>query len=187
MSRKYRGQQTLTPEAVIRKRRLRIRNRGEILSFVWRLCFMAVFIYVLLWRMFGVTLVKTDDMKPRVSGGDLLFYYRLNQEYHLDDVLVFDAAGEERIGRLIAVGGDLVEVSMDGVLSINDNTIIEDDIFYATMPYQGGINFPVKLAQDEVFVLCDFREGGKDSRYFGPVRLSQIKGSAIFVIRRGDL
>ena len=80
-----------------------------------------------------------------------------------------------------------MDVSMDGVLSINDNTIIEDDIFYATMPYQGGINFPVKLAQDEVFVLCDFREGGKDSRYFGPVRLSQIKGSAIFVIRRGDL
>lgn len=187
MSSKKNSQQALTPEAVIRKRRLRIRNRGDLLSFVWRLCFMAVFIYVLFWRMFGITLVKTDDMKPRISGGDLLFYYRLNREYHVDDVLVFDAEGEERIGRLIAVGGDRVDVSMDGVLSINDNTIIEDDIFYATMPYQGGINFPVKLSQDQVFVLCDFREGGKDSRYFGPVRLDQIKGSAIFVIRRGDL
>ena len=187
MSRKKSSQEALTPEAVIRKRRLRIRNRGELQSFIWHLCFMVIFIYVLFWKLFGITLVRTDDMKPRISGGDLLFYYRLNQEYHVDDVLVFEAAGEERIGRLIAVGGDTVDISMEGVLSINENTIIEDDIFYATMPYQGGIEFPVRLAPDEVFVLCDFREGGKDSRYFGPVRLDQIKGSSIFVIRRGDL
>ena len=55
------------------------------------------------------------------------------------------------------------------------------------MPYQGGIDFPVKLAEDEVFVLCDFREGAMDSRYYGPVSMNQIKGSAIFVIRRGSL
>ena len=187
MSRKNTGQQILTPEDVIRKRRIRIRDREEILSFFWRLCFMAVFIYVLFWKLFGITLVKTDDMKPRISGGDLLFYYRLTEEYHPDDILVFDVDGEEEISRLIAVGGDTVDLSMDGVLSINDNTIIESDIFYATMPYQGGINFPVKLAEDEVFVLCDFREGAMDSRYYGPVRLDQVKGSAIFVIRRGAL
>ena len=181
------GSHRPTPEEVILQRRLRIRNRGELLSFLWRLCFMAVFIYVLFWRLFGIKLVETDDMKPRISGGDLLFYYRLAEEYHLDDILVFDMNGKEEVSRLIAVGGDTVDLSRDGVLSINDNTIIESDIFYVTMPYQGGIDFPVKLAQDEVFVLCDYREGAMDSRYYGPVKLSQIKGSAIFVIRRGSL
>lgn len=187
MSREKNKRQAQTPEEAILRHRRKIRSRGDVMSFLWRLCFMAVFVYILLWKIFGITLIKTDDMKPRISGGDLLFYYRMNREYHLDDVLVFNVKGEEQIARLVAVGGDTVDISMDGVLSINENTIIEDDIFYATMPYQGGIEFPVTLAPDEVFVLCDYREGAMDSRFFGPVKIDKIKGSAIFVIRRGDL
>ena len=40
---------------------------------------------------------------------------------------------------------------------------------------------------DEVFVLCDYREGAKDSRYFGPVSKSEIKGKVITIVRRSNL
>lgn len=52
---------------------------------------------------------------------------------------------------------------------------------------RAGIVYPVTLAEDEVFVLCDYREGAKDSRYFGPVSKSEIKGKVITIVRRSNL
>ena len=43
------------------------------------------------------------------------------------------------------------------------------------------------LAEDEFFVLCDYREGARDSRYFGPVSEDEIKGKVITVVRRSGL
>ena len=43
------------------------------------------------------------------------------------------------------------------------------------------------LAENEFFVLCDYREGAKDSRYFGPVSAGEIKGKVITVLRRSGL
>ena len=37
------------------------------------------------------------------------------------------------------------------------------------------------------FVLCDYREGARDSRWFGPVRQSEVKGKVITVVRRSGL
>ena len=41
--------------------------------------------------------------------------------------------------------------------------------------------------KDEFFVLCDYREGARDSRYFGPVSEGEIKGKVITVVRRSGL
>ena len=63
----------------------------------------------------------------------------------------------------------------------------ENDIYYSTPRYESGITYPVTLAENEVFVLCDYREGAKDSRYFGPVSKSEIKGKVITIVRRSNL
>ena len=49
------------------------------------------------------------------------------------------------------------------------------------------MTYPVTLADGEYFVLCDYREGAKDSRYYGPVRRSELKGKVITVLRRSNL
>ena len=39
----------------------------------------------------------------------------------------------------------------------------------------------------EVFVLADFRNGGADSRFFGPVKEQEILGTVITLVRRNHL
>ena len=91
------------------------------------------------------------------------------------------------MGRVAAHGGDTVEITEDAQLSVNGSTVIENDIYYSTPRYESGIAYPVTLAENEVFVLCDYREGAKDSRYFGPVSKSEIKGKVITIVRRSNL
>ena len=51
--------------------------KGEIHLFLIRLAFLLVFLWVLFGLLFGITTMKNNDMSPRISAGDLLFYYRL--------------------------------------------------------------------------------------------------------------
>lgn len=126
-------------------------------------------------------------MSPRLSGGDLMLYYRLQNKWYTDDVVVFEKDGTRYTGRIVATGGDTVDIPDEGGLTINDSTVLEPDIFYVTKKYEAGIDFPVTLEKDEFFILCDYREGAKDSRFFGPVKASELKGKVITVMRRTDI
>jgi len=176
-----------SPEYVIARRRKTLRDREEISTFLTRLFMMALFLYVVFGRIYGLGLVENDDMKPRMSGGDLMLYYRLANSWYIDDIAVFEKDGETYTGRIVAAGGDSVDISDEGGLIINGNNIVEDDIFYVTKKYDTGIDLPVTLGENEFFVLCDYREGAKDSRFFGPVKASEIKGKVITILRRTNL
>lgn len=70
---------------------------------------------------------------------------------------------------------------------VNGGIVMDSDIFYFTPKYDENVTYPVQLAENEYFVLCDYREGARDSRYFGPVSADEIKGKVITVIRRSNL
>ena len=44
--------------------------------------------------------------------------------------MVLQKAGEKYVGRVIAVGGDTVEITEDEKVKINGSKIVENDIFY---------------------------------------------------------
>ena len=67
--------------------------KGEIHLFLIRLAFLLVFLWVLFGMLFGITTMKNNDMSPRISAGDLLFYYRLEKPKS-GDVVVIQKAGE---------------------------------------------------------------------------------------------
>ena len=118
--------------------------------------------------------MRGNDMFPRISAGDLLLYYRLEKNFNSGDVLVFRKQGKISTGRVVAHGGDSVEITGDGELKVNGYD-------------KKKVNYPLSLKKDEVFLLCDYREGGRDSRYFGAVSKKEIKGKVITILRRSDL
>ena len=176
-----------TPADIIKAKRRRCADAEDIASFFTKFIAIVVLLALLFGFAFGVTPMENDDMSPRISAGDLLLYYRLADDLVTGDVLVFEKDGEQYVGRIVANPGDTVEVTDQATLVVNGSTVLENDIYYTTPKYDNGPAYPVTLAQDEYFILCDYREGARDSRYFGPVSLAEIKGKVITVVRRSGL
>lgn len=176
-----------TPLEVIRARRRHCADAADIQAFLVKLAALVVLLAVLFGAAFGITPMHNDDMAPRISAGDLLLYYRLAGDWANNDVMVFTKDGTQYVGRIVARGGDTVEVTDEATLVVNGSTVLESSIYYTTPKYDDGPAYPVTLAADEFFVLCDYREGARDSRWFGPVRQSEVKGKVITVVRRSGL
>lgn len=144
--------------------------------------------FLVLWALFffviGIEMVPNGDMEPRLSAGDIIVYSRINKTANIQDVVVIDKNDTRYIGRVVAKGGDTVEITEEENLVVNGNMVVEGNIFYSTPMYEGFVDYPVTLKDDEYFVLSDFREGGEDSRYYGPVKRSEIKGTVIASLRR---
>lgn len=160
---------------------------GEIRSFAIRFLLLIALGILIFGRIFGIRPMTNDDMAPRISAGDLVLFFRLGDNFHNNEVIVFEKEGTKYISRVVARGGDSVEITGDAALKVNGSIVIESNIYYTTPPYESEVTYPLELKDDEYFVLCDRREGGKDSRYFGPVRENEIKGKVITVLRRSNL
>ena len=175
------------PNIVIKKKFEFIRDRRYIFNVLVKTGLFILCMYLIFSYVFGVTVMQNSDMMPRISVGDLMLYYRLEKEYHSPDIVIFDIDGEEYVGRVIAIPGESIEITDSHIIKLNGNSIIEDDIFYTTYKYEDYVEYPLELDEDEYFIMCDSREGAKDSRYFGVVKESQIKGCVITVLRRNNL
>ena len=178
---------SITPEQVILSRLHRLASLEDIKSFFSKLIMMVLLLWILFGVLFGITPMQNNDMSPRISAGDLLLYYRLEQKLRTDDVVVFEKDGRKYVGRIVAKGGERVEVTEDSYLKVNGSTVIESDIFYSTPRYGDELEYPIDLEEDQYFILCDYREGAKDSRYLGPINKNEIRGKVITILRRNNL
>ena len=156
-------------------------------NFLVRLFLLITVIGILFGVVFGLTPMANADMQPAVCAGDLMLYYRLDKNLKSDDVVVFQKEGIQYTGRIVAVPGDVVEITDESELMVNKNTVMEDNIFYTTPAYDSEVEYPLALKEDQYFILCDNREGAKDSRSFGVVDTSEIKGKVITIVRRSGI
>lgn len=172
---------------IFKKHTTPVRKLRYARAFVMELFCVVLIVYVFFNFIFGIFVAPNDDMYPVAASGDLMMYYRLDRDVLSKDIIVFNYDGVMRTARVVGRGGDTVDITDDGSVIVNGNTIIETNIHTATYRYEGYIDYPVKLGEDECFVLCEARNGTEDSRYFGPVHKSMIKGTTILILRRNSL
>lgn len=146
-----------------------------------------VFLGIVFGVVFGITPMRNQDMMPKISAGDLMVYERLGNSWISGDVVVWKKEGKTYTGRIVAVPGDQVKITEEESLEINGSVVAESNIFYKTPAYEGAVAYPLTLLSGEYFVLGDFREGAKDSRYFGPIERKEIKGKVLVVLRRKEI
>lgn len=179
-----RGQQPTRPAPVDGAEETEQPLGAQLILLVLKIVLVLGFVAVVFLFLFGISQASDESMSPAVREGDLVVYYRLQKDYSAGDVVVVNDNGTEEVRRVVAVAGDTVDFTKDGLV-INGYHQTEDRIYSETEPFTQGITYPVTVPEGQVFVMGDNRPESKDSRIYGTVDIETgTEGEAMTVIRR---
>ena len=157
---------------------------SELILLLMKIGMIVVFFIVMFTLFFGIMQQPDRSMEPAVKEGDLIIYYRLQKEFESRDTVILEnPEGEKQCRRIAAGGGDTLNITEDG-LEINGYHQQEEGIYTETLPYTGAVVYPVSLEAGNYFVLADNRDNTEDSRVYGQVDDSAIRGGVLAIIRR---
>jgi signal peptidase I len=132
--------------------------------------------------VFNTTYVLGNSMYPTLHEKDRLFAMKVSLYFHgpaRGDIVVLeapDSPGKDYIKRVIGISGDVVLIE-NGEVYVNGELLEESYLTgeHYTHIYDDSIWV---VPEGEVFVLGDNRAEGasKDSRYFGTIPVSKLKG-----------
>lgn len=133
--------------------------------------------------LLGISTVQGNSMYPTLHSGDKVLYYRRNTIYREGDIVALRSGdGEELVKRIVAVAGDTVNIQ-NGKLYVNGTEEKLSQIQGETLAMKdSSVKYPLKIEENQVFVLGDNREISSDSRTFGPVSVKDIEGKIAWYI-----
>ena len=132
-----------------------------------------------------ITVVEGGSMEDTLNGGDKLVVSDLLYTPERGDIVIIQSPlvndGNAIVKRIIALGGDTVEIRTGGVY-VNGTLLHETDGSegYTIAPSLYRYMSPIKVPEGEVFVLGDNRAVSLDSRSFGTVEENAIIGRVLF-------
>ena len=160
----------------------------EIAKFVMRVAVVVACAFLIVTFVGQRTQVNGSSMETTLSDKDNLVVDKLSYKFSSPkrfEIVVFPHVGNDNkevyyIKRVIGLPGETVQIS-NGTIYINDVPLEEN---YGCEVMRDGkmASSPIKLADDEYFVLGDNRNHSSDSREFGAVNKDIIVGRAIFRI-----
>lgn len=139
--------------------------------------------YVILTFVLGVYVVHDNDMFPTVRDGDLVITFKL-QDMLYGDVIIYRYGGTTRLGRIVALPGDVIEIDEEGLYMINGSVPYETVYYETKRPENSPVEYPYMVREGELFVLNDMRENMNDSREYGAIRKKDAKGGLVLQLRR---
>lgn len=132
--------------------------------------------------LLSVLRIYGDNMDPTLSSGNIVVALKTSR-CSQGDVVALYYNNKILIRRVIALSGDLVEVSGSGEVLI-DGTLLEEP--YVAEPDLGqcNIQMPYEVPQDQLFVMGDQRQTAVDSRVtaIGSIPQEQVIGKVVLRI-----
>ena len=166
-----------TVTTVTKKKKL-----GPLEKLLIKIAVLVIIVVIVLTWILGLHRMTGNNMFPFVKDGDLCIVYKLDDYTTGDVVLYRNNEGKMKLGRIVAVGGQSVDFPKDGGYTV-DGYQPSEEITYQTFGAD-GVKYPIDVGDDEVFIMNDFRSDTDDSRQFGSIKKSDIKGKLLFLIRR---
>jgi len=136
----------------------------------------AIVLALTLW--FPVFQVQRSSMAPALRDGDVVVFVTPGGVKR-GDVVAFYQGNQVLIKRVIALGGDWLDIESDGMVLLNGEPIVEP---YVSEPSAGGhrAGQPLQTPDRQFFVMGDHRRTSLDSRNeeIGFVHQNRIIGKA---------
>lgn len=161
------------------------RERGR-RRFCLDLLITAAAVFVLFRVIAGIAVVQGDSMKPNLTNGSVILFYRLENSYKRNDIVILKVDGRKNflVKRVAAVAGDRVDIDdKTGTLLVNGADRQKETMNGKTYTRDGGVTFPLTVPSGCIFVLGDNREAALDSRSFGAVTVDSLVGKVFFEAR----
>lgn len=149
--------------------------------------------------VFKVASVRGPSMNDTLIEGQKIITTAMFYTPQRGDVVIIDSDkfSEPIIKRVIAVGGDTVDIDFENwttTVTTKDGEIItykdeeyvkrEYDAFgnLKDMSYANPSKYPLHVGDDEIFVMGDNRNHSTDSREKGTFKVNEVIGKAAFTI-----
>ena len=167
---------------VKKKKKRKKKSAGRLAAdFFIKIGVTALVLFILLRFILAIYVNHSHASYPMIKDGDFCLVYRLATLTEGDEVAYY-ADGEIKFGRIVAAGGDSVEIKGE-VLMVNGYNITTD-VVYPTTTEGSTIEYPYKVPADSYFILNDFRAEVTDSRVLGAIPKKDVRGKVIFIMRR---
>lgn len=153
------------------------KKNKQIWGFIQRILITCVALVLLNKFVVTATIYYDNNMFPSIKDGDLVVIEKFDKEVQLGDVVIY----KNRLYRVIAKSGQEVDISKEGILTVNGMQPAEST---NSLTSKGEKEYPIKVPEGEIFVLNDYREDTSDSREFGTIKESDIDGKVFFITRR---
>ena len=162
----------------------------------WAQALVIAVVGVVLLFTFGVRLISVSgpSMQNTLYTGDqLLVLSAMFCDFQAGDVVVINdynaepQLNETLVKRIVAVGGQTLDIDFyNGAVVVDGEELDEPYIKEPTFTAE-GLEFPLTLKEDEVFVMGDNRNHSSDSRdsRLGPVKTGYLQGKALFLLTPG--
>lgn len=166
--------------------------KKELLDWVVSIAVAVVIALVVRNFVFAFVEVEGESMYPTLNDGDRLFTRIIAYSEPMQgDIIIFNPPISETdrqpnketayVKRVIAVEGQVVDITADGTVVVDGKKLSEDYISEAIKPHTlNGTQYPFTVPEDTVFVLGDNRNRSHDSRSLdvGAVPIDNIIGKA---------
>ena len=145
------------------------------------MCFAVAFSIIVVFRMFVVERVIVDgnSMSPSFSSGEVLFARKFNinaETVNRFSVVVIQYNGRLKLKRVIGLPNETIQISNGRV--IIDGQILQGD-YGEKIINCGCAAEKFMLGENEYFVMGDNRNDSTDSRVWGAINISDIKGIVV--------
>lgn len=161
-----------------------LKKHLEIVFAIVKLIIFALIVFISFGCILGITTADSDYMQPGVKYHDNLIYSRIDHDYALRDVVIYEYEGKTYVGRIVGMPGDTISTNVNGNIFQNDFLVYEEDIRYTV---DRSKEVTITLGDNQYFIICDNRSQNFDSRTFGAIEKKDIKGKVIMVWRRFNI
>ena len=144
------------------------------------LCVVAAISVLLTTLWMPVLQIYGSSMSPTLEPGELVLSVK-NEKLETGDVVAFYQGNKLLIKRVIATSGQWVDISNDGVVTV-DGQVLDESYIKELSLGNCDIELPHQVKEAHYFIMGDNRDTSLDSRAntIGDIAEEQIEGKVVF-------